>query len=60
MSFLYFVMWVLYVQAEAEAVNRAGVLKPWYADEQFSGSHFSLEMQLPDYAISLIKFTKIR
>ena len=47
-------------QAEAEAVNRAGVLKPWYADEQFSGSHFSLEMQLPDYAISLIKFTKIR
>ena len=46
-------------QAQAEAVNRAGVLKPWYADEIFKGSLFSLDMQLPDYAVSLIKFTKI-
>lgn len=45
-------------QAEAEAVNRAGVIRPWYADERFAGSRFSLDMQLPDYAISLIKFTK--
>ena len=46
-------------QAQAEAVNRASVLKPWYPDEEFEGTEFSLDMQLPDYAVSLIKFTKI-
>ena len=45
-------------QAQAEAVNRASVLKPWYPDEEFEGTEFSLDMQLPDYAVSLIKFTK--
>ena len=45
-------------QNEAEAVNRASILKPWYEDEEFSGNEFSLDMQLPDYSISLLKFKK--
>lgn len=45
-------------QNEAEIVNQAGMLKPWYEDEVFEGTDFSLDMQLPDYAVSLLKFTK--
>ena len=45
-------------QNEAEIVNQAGILKPWYEDEVFEGTDFSLDMQLPDYAVSLLKFTK--
>lgn len=45
-------------QQEAETVNQASILKPWYPDEEFAGSDFSLDMQLPDYSISLLKFKK--
>ncbi len=45
-------------QNETETINRASILKPWYEDEEFNGSEFSLDMQLPDYSISLLKLSK--
>ena len=45
-------------QNEAEIINRASILKPWYEDEEFEGSEFSVDMQLPDYSVSLLKFSK--
>ena len=47
-----------YSQNDLEAINQASILKPWYADEDFEGSDFSLDIQLPDYSVSLLKFHK--
>ncbi len=45
-------------QFEAEMVKQASELKPWYPDESFEGSDFTLDITLPDYSISLIKLSK--
>lgn len=46
-------------QDDTEAINKASILKPWYEDEAFEGTEFSLDMQLPDYSVSLLKFKRI-
>ena len=47
-----------YSQNELEAINSASRLMPWYNDEVFEGTEYSLTTQLPDYSISLLKFSK--
>ena len=47
-----------YSQKDLEAIHRASILKPWYDDEDFEGSDFSLDIQLSDYSVSLLKFKK--
>ncbi len=48
----------VYSQKDLETINKASILKPWYDDECFEGSDFSLDIQLPDYSVSLLKFKK--
>ena len=46
-------------QNEAEVINKAALLKKWYEDEEIKGDEYSMNIQMSDYSVSLLKFKKI-
>jgi beta-xylosidase len=42
-------------QNEAEVINKAAILKKWYEDEEIKGDEYSLDIQMSDYSVSLLK-----
>ena len=42
-------------QNEAEVINKAAILKKWYEDEEITGDEYSLDIQMSDYSVSLLK-----
>ena len=45
-------------QNEAEFINKAAILKKWYEDEEIKGDEYSLDIQMSDYSVSLLKLKK--